>query len=54
MRIEIKNLIHKYPSGDIALNGLNTIFEGIEPIAIIGQNGAGKTTFVKHWSIETY
>ena len=48
MRIEIKNLIHKYPSGDIALNGLNTIFEGIEPIAIIGQNGAGKTTFVKH------
>ena len=47
MRIEIKNLIHKYPSGDIALNGLNTIFEGIEPIAIIGQNGAGKTTFVK-------
>ena len=48
MRIEIKSLIHKYPSGDIALNGLNTIFEGIEPIAIIGQNGAGKTTFVKH------
>lgn len=48
MRIEVKELVHEYLSGDIALNGINTIFEGTEPVAIIGQNGAGKTTFVKH------
>jgi len=48
MKIEIKNLIHRYSSGDIALNGISTVIEGTEPIAIIGQNGAGKTTFVKH------
>ena len=48
MKIEVKELTHQYPSGDIALSGINTVFEGIEPIAIIGQNGAGKTTFVKH------
>lgn len=48
MKIEVKELYHEYPSGDVALNGVNTVFEGIEPIAIIGQNGAGKTTFVKH------
>ncbi|EOH94499.1 energy-coupling factor ABC transporter ATP-binding protein [Enterococcus pallens] len=48
MKIEITNLTHQYPSGDNALSEINTVFEGTEPIAIIGQNGAGKTTFVKH------
>lgn len=48
MRIEVKELYHEYPSGEVALNGINTVFEGTEPVAIIGQNGAGKTTFVKH------
>ena len=48
MKIEVKELYHEYPSGEVALNGINTVFEGTEPVAIIGQNGAGKTTFVKH------
>ncbi|KOR88044.1 energy-coupling factor ABC transporter ATP-binding protein [Paenibacillus solani] len=48
MKIEIKNLKHKYPSGGEALRGINTTFEGSNPVAIIGQNGAGKTTFAKH------
>ena len=48
MKIEVNELCHEYPSGNIALSGISTFFEGIEPIAIIGQNGAGKTTFVKH------
>ncbi|GGP11217.1 energy-coupling factor ABC transporter ATP-binding protein [Oceanobacillus neutriphilus] len=48
MKIEIKDLIHTYPTGDTALKGISTIIEGTEPVAIIGQNGSGKTTFVKH------
>ncbi|RBP97917.1 ABC transporter [Bifidobacterium aemilianum] len=48
MKIELQELVHSYPSGDRALDGVNLTFEGQEPVAIIGQNGAGKTTLVKH------
>lgn len=50
MRIELVNLKHVYPTGDEALKGIDLVIEGTEPVAIIGQNGAGKTTIVKHFN----
>ena len=45
--IEIKNASFKYANGFQALENINlTIKEG-EKVAIVGQNGAGKTTCVK-------
>lgn len=47
MAIEIKNASFRYPNGFTALEHINlTIHEG-EKVAIVGQNGAGKTTCVK-------
>lgn len=47
MAIEIKNASFAYPNGFRALENINlTIKEG-ERVAIVGQNGAGKTTCVK-------
>lgn len=50
MRIELKDMRHVYPTGDEALKGVNLVIEGTDPVAIIGQNGAGKTTVVKHFN----
>ncbi len=45
--IEIKNASFKYPNDFVALEKIDlTIKEG-EKVAIVGQNGAGKTTCVK-------
>ncbi len=47
MAIEIKNASFRYPNGFVALEHIDlTIREG-EKVAIVGQNGAGKTTCVK-------
>lgn len=46
--IEAINLHHRYPNGFHALRGVNLSIQAGEFVAIIGQNGSGKTTFVKH------
>ena len=47
MAIEIKNASYAYPNGYVAVENISiTIKEG-ERVAIVGQNGAGKTTAVK-------
>ena len=44
--ISVRDLHFNYTKGNDILNGINLTLKG-EPTAIIGQNGAGKTTFVK-------
>jgi energy-coupling factor transport system ATP-binding protein len=44
--IEVKNLRFSYRSGEEILKGIDLTFNS-KSTAIIGQNGTGKTTFVK-------
>jgi energy-coupling factor transport system ATP-binding protein len=47
--LSVKDLVHTYPDGTEALQGVSLgIYEG-EYALIIGQNGAGKSTLVKHF-----
>ncbi len=46
--VEVNDLHHRYPNGFHALRGISVAIERGEFLAIIGQNGSGKTTFVKH------
>ncbi|MGO1769582.1 MAG: energy-coupling factor ABC transporter ATP-binding protein [Microbacterium sp.] len=48
MRVEARELAHAYPNGNRALQGIDIVLEGDVPVAIVGQNGSGKTTFAKH------
>lgn len=45
--IELKNVSFAYPDGHVANEELNLIIQKGERVAIVGQNGAGKTTAVK-------
>lgn len=45
-KLEIQDLHFSYTEGEEILKGINLVLEG-DSTAIIGQNGAGKTTFVK-------
>lgn len=47
MTIEFKNVSFRYPNGFLANKNLNLRIEEGERVAIVGQNGAGKTTAVK-------
>ncbi len=47
MAIEFKNVSFRYPNGFLANKNLNLRIEEGERVAIVGQNGAGKTTAVK-------
>ena len=46
--ILVEDLHHLYPGGVLALAGVSLQIREGESIGIIGQNGSGKTTFVKH------
>jgi energy-coupling factor transport system ATP-binding protein len=45
--IELRGVHYEYPDGTIALAGVDLRFGEGERVAIVGQNGAGKTTAVK-------
>ncbi len=45
--IEVKDLVYDYPDGTRALNGINIVVGKGEMIALVGQNGSGKSTFSK-------
>lgn len=47
MAIELKNASFAYPGGFLANEDLNLVIQPGERVAIVGQNGAGKTTAVK-------
>lgn len=47
MAIEINNASFKYPNGFLAIDNITLTIESGEKVAIVGQNGAGKTTAVK-------
>lgn len=42
--LELKNVSFAYPNGYTAVEDVSMAFEKGEAVAIIGQNGAGKTT----------
>ncbi|NPV26649.1 MAG: ATP-binding cassette domain-containing protein [Firmicutes bacterium] len=46
----MQNLSYRYNNGSEILKGLNFTIKDGEFVAIIGQNGAGKTTFLKHFN----
>ncbi len=48
--IEVQQLEYLYPSGARALNGVDLQIRRGEFLGIIGQNGAGKTSLVKHFN----
>jgi energy-coupling factor transport system ATP-binding protein len=46
--IECRGLVHVYPGGVRAVDGVDLSIGAGERVAIVGQNGSGKTTLVKH------
>ena len=45
--IEMKDVYKKYPNGVMAVNGINVHIKKGEFVYIVGQSGAGKSTFIK-------
>ena len=45
--LEAKNISYTYPNGKCALRGISTAAAAGEMVAIVGKNGAGKSTFAK-------
>jgi energy-coupling factor transporter ATP-binding protein EcfA2 len=48
--LRCEGLVHVYPGGARALDGLDLEIPAGQRVAIIGQNGSGKSTLVLHWN----
>jgi energy-coupling factor transport system ATP-binding protein len=48
--LQVASLVHVYPDGTRALDGVDLAIRRGERIAIVGQNGSGKTTLVRHFN----
>jgi energy-coupling factor transport system ATP-binding protein len=48
--LETQALVHVYPGGTRAVDGVDLAIGRGERVAIIGQNGSGKTTLVRHFN----
>jgi energy-coupling factor transport system ATP-binding protein len=46
--VRVERLVHVYPGGVRAVDGVDLAIGAGERVALIGQNGSGKTTLVRH------